>query len=203
MKDVDQAISQISSIRAQMAASTRFLGLSPEFNLFMGALALAVALLQSFILPATGNLGYVGIWSAVMMATISISTLDVVSRARKVHGRLATTMLINLLQKFAPFLLSMMLITWVICNFSVANVWLLPGLWQLLLALMGFAALPNLPRGMIWICAWYFVTGMVVLVAAAQTEVLAPWMMGVPFLVGQVAVGLILAFDKASEGRGV
>jgi len=77
---------------------------------------------------------------------------------------------------------------------------LLPGLWQILLGLMGFALLSNVPKDLILVAAWYFGCGVVVLAVAGQGG-LAPWMMGVPFAVGHFLVAY--AFGRASGGLGV
>ena len=77
---------------------------------------------------------------------------------------------------------------------------MLPGLWQILLALLGFSVLSNLPREMAWVAGWYFCCGAVVLALAGQAGTLSPWMMGVPFAVGQIAVAVIL-LRADGEGR--
>ncbi len=199
MKDVDLALSEVASIRAQLAASTRFLGLAPRFNLLMGILALVVAAVQSF--QVQDHLGYIAVWAATIVASSAIAVLEAVSRARRLHGRMARAMLGVALQKGLPFGVAAVVITWAICRFSIESAWMLPGLWQILLALLGFSVLSNLPREIAWVAGWYFCCGTVVLALAGQAGSLSPWMMGIPFAVGQIAVAVIL-LRADEEGSG-
>lgn len=200
VRDVDLALSEVASIRAQLAASTRFLGLAPGFNLLMGLLAFVVAAVQSF--QVQDHAGFIAVWVATIVACGGIAVLEAVSRARRLHGRMARAMLGVALQKALPFAVAAVVITWTICRFSIESAWMLPGLWQILLALLGYSVLSNLPREMAWIAGWYFCCGAVVLALAGQAGALSPWMMGVPFAVGQIAVAAILLRADAEGSAG-
>ena len=80
--------------------------------------------------------------------------------------------------------------------------WLLPGLWQMLVALGLFASTRFLPRQVALVGAWYFVAGASVLMLAG-TRMLSPWAMGVPFGVGQFLLAAIfhVAFEGDDEDR--
>lgn len=198
MRDIDLALSEVASIRAQLAASTPFLGLAPGFNLLMGILALVVAAVQSF--QVQDPLGFIAVWAATIVASASLAVCEAVSRARRLHGRMAHAMLVVALQKGLPFAIAAVVITWTICRFAIESAWMLPGLWQLLLALLGFSVLSNLPREMAWVAGWYLCCATVVLALAGQAGTLSPWMMGIPFAVGQIAVAVIL-LRADGEGR--
>jgi lysylphosphatidylglycerol synthetase-like protein (DUF2156 family) len=194
VNDVDRALSQLADIRAQLVASTRFRGIAPELNALTALLALLVATIQS-IWPQElqrDDLVYVAVWAAVILAFGLVVALESVSRARKLHGGMAHAMLMAALCKVLPFAAVGTCITWVICTFAVDSAWLLPGLWQILIGLVGFSSLSILPRAIVWVAAWYLVCGMLVLVVAGWSGTLSPWMMGVPFVVGQAAVSFIL-----------
>lgn len=190
MRDVDLALSQLSTIRAQLASSTRFLGLAPEFNLLTGVLAFALAAAQSFHQP--GQAGFIATWAGTIVAASVIAVLDASSRARRLHGGMAPAMLGVALQKGLPFGVATIVITWAIWSFSIESAWMLPGLWQILLGLLGFSVVSNLPREMAWVAGWYLCSGTVVLAMAGQSGALSPWMMGIPFAVGQIAVAVVL-----------
>jgi hypothetical protein len=66
----------------------------------------------------------------------------------------------------------------------------------MLIALVGFASVSSLPRAIVWPAGWYFVCATVVLVLAARDGTLSPWMMGVPFGVGQLIVAATLHRDS-------
>lgn len=195
MRDVDLALSQISNIRAQVAASTRFQGIAPGFSLLSGVLAFIVATIQSVQPQALvqESLGFIAVWAGVLVISSCIVAFEATSRVRRLHGRMSHAMLSTALQKVLPFAIAAAVITWAVCTFSLESAWLLPGLWLMLIGLLGFSALANLPREMGWPAIWYFVCGAVVLALAGASGALSPWMMGIPMSVGQVIVTLILS----------
>jgi hypothetical protein len=47
--------------------------------------------------------------------------------------------------------------------------------------------------------AWYFVAGVAVLILASRTHALSPWLMGMPFAVGQLLLAAILHIAFANS----
>ncbi len=210
MNDVERAISQIDDIRAQLAASTRFRGIAPKATALTAVLSFVAALAQSIWPEALvyDALRYVAVWAGFTIASIVIVAFETISRSRRLHGPMAPTLLSAALRRAMPFAAAGFVITFVICNFSPESAWMLPGLWQILLGLVGFSALPSLPREIVWAARWYFLCGAVVLGLAGSTGALSPWMMGLPFAVGQTIVAVILhvssakhAFSGEHDGR--
>ncbi|MEM6497303.1 MAG: hypothetical protein AAF709_11305, partial [Pseudomonadota bacterium] len=74
-----------------------------------------------------------------------------------------------------------------------------PGLWQLLVSLGLFAAVRFLPRAIAIAAAWYFISGIAVLIIASQERSLSPWLMGIPFTVGQLLLAAILHVAYGDE----
>lgn len=203
MSDVNRALAQVADIRAQLAASTRFRGIAPGLNVATGILALAVACVQSFLphlLPREGT-GYVAVWAAVLIASGVVVGVETLSRARRLHGAMAGALIRSTLGKILPFAAAATVITGVICTLSPETVWALPGLWLILIGLVGFSALSGMPRAIIWAATWYFLTGTLVLALGAWWEAPSPWMMGIPLFVGQCCVAII--FNRASRGSGI
>lgn len=194
MKDVDLALTQISTIRAQLAASTRFLGLAPEFNLLMGVFAVLIAAAQSFRpeVLANDNLTFIAVWAVVLVASFGVAVVEAIVRARRLHAGMASAMLSAALLKVMPFKIAACVITWAICMFARDSAWLIPGVWQILIGLLGFSVISSLPRQIIWVAGWYVFCGAVVLAWAGSSGTLSPWMMGIPFGIGQIAVAFIL-----------
>jgi hypothetical protein len=203
VKDVDLALSDISDIRAQLVGSTRFVGISPGFNAILAFLTAVVTLFQTFLQPVSGQsaTAFIAIWGSVLFASTLIITVDAFSRSRRCHGKMAGVLFKTVLQKIMPFLTAAVIVTWVICSFAPEAIRLLPGLWLMLLGLLGFAVLSNVPRELIWVAYWYFCCGTVVLAVAGYTGNLAPWMMGVPFTLGHLTVAF--TFNRANGGIGV
>lgn len=194
MKEVDSALSQISRIRAHVAESTRFMGIAPGLNVLAALFAFLVSGVQSLYPQALVQSQhiYIAVWAAVILATSAVAVMEAVARSRRLHAGMASTMLHVILQKVLPFFAAGVVLTWVIGTFATASIWLLPGLWQMLIALLGFSLLASLPRGILWAAVWYFVCGALVLGLAGRSGALSPWMMGIPFGGGQLIVALIL-----------
>lgn len=205
MDEVDRALAQIADIRAQLAASTRFNGVPPGANALVSVLSLAVAAAQT-IWPETlarDALNYIAVWVAVIVASTVIVTGEAISRSRRLHGRMAGAMLDSALRQVLPFAAAGAIITFAICEYSPVSAWMLPGLWQILIALIGFSALSSLPRLMVWAARWYLLCGAIVLCVAGGSGTLSPWMMGLPLAIGHAAVALILHYSTGErDGQG-
>lgn len=201
MNDIERAISDIADIRERLAASTRFRGIAPKATALTGVLAFAVALAQT-LWPETlaqDALRYVAVWAAVTIASLVIAASEAVFRFRRLHIQVTDALLSTTVRQILPFGAAGAIITLVVCKFSVSSAWLLPGLWQILIALIGFAALPTLPRAIIWAACWYFLCGSIVLMLAGWSGQLSPWMMGAPMAIGQLGVALIMYFADAEH----
>lgn len=195
MSNVQYALSQIADIRTHLIAGARFQCLAPGESFLAGVLALAMAVSQTIwpvAMSVHEQLYYVAVWGGLIVATVIITTKAVLSRARQVHGQMAEIMLNMALGCILPFGAAGVIITIVICKFSPDAAWVLPGLWQILIGLLGFTSYQSLPNGMILAAGWYFLCGATVLVLSAQHGDLSPWMMGLPIAVGQAVVTYIL-----------
>jgi uncharacterized membrane protein YuzA (DUF378 family) len=199
MTDLDTALSQISSIRAQLAASTRFMGIAPSSNALSGAMAFLFACWQATQYDALSPLMYVQMWAWFLLCIGVFATVRTSLRARKIHGEMALGMLGSALQKVLPFAAAGIVSSLVICRFASEAIWILPGLWQMLIGVLGFTLITTLPKGIIWASAWYFLSGALVMGLAAKGEFFSPWMMGLPFAFGQALVAVVL--NRADTNR--
>lgn len=203
MTEVDNALSEIADIRARMAAGTRFRGVAPEAVAFTSLLALLVAGLQA-AWPETlaaEPIAFVTVWAAAAMLAAGVMAVEALGRSRREHGPLADLLLASTVRLLLPFGAAGAAIAFVICRVAPEAAWTLPGLWQILIALTGFASASALPRAIVWPAGWYFISGTLVLALAGQDGRLSPWMMGLPFAIGQAWVALVLHRD-ARLGRG-
>lgn len=193
-QDVQQALSDIADIRARLASSTRFHGFAPKAVAMTGALAFAAATAQTLRpdMLASDPLRYIGVWVAVAVAATTLVVSEGLSRAARMHGAMTDMMIAGTLRQLLPFGAAGAIITFIFCRTGPTSVWMLPGLWQILVALIGFSSLASLPRAIVWPAGWYFLCGVMVLDLASQGAPLSPWMMGLPFAVGQTAVALVL-----------
>ena len=202
MSDIEEALSQIADIKAQLMASTRFRGFAPG-TLVAVAIVCALATVAQLLWPskfAGSTMEYVEFWAIVLSGTALFLAVEAFSRSRILHGAMSGAMLVATLRQLLPFAAAQLVISIVICRNAPESAWLLPGLWQIIVALVGFCALTNLPRTIMWAAAWFFLCGTFVLLMAGTQQGLSPWMMGVPFTIGYALIALIL-YRSQSEGH--
>jgi hypothetical protein len=82
----------------------------------------------------------------------------------------------------------------VVVRAAPQNLWMLPGLWQMLFSLGVFASSRFLPRGTFWVGVWYLATGTTCLALGRDGWAFSPWEMGIPFGVGHLMVAGVLQF---------
>ena len=200
MTDVDHALAQLTEIRTQMAASTRFRGFAPIVVASTGLLAFVGAAAQS-AWPArfaSGPIGFTAFWSVIAVAAAGMLGVEALGRSYRLHGTMADIMIGGTIRLFLPFGVAGALMTLVFVRAAPDACRLLPGLWQMLVALLAFAgASTSLPRSVAWGAGWYLVCATIVLLLAAEQGGATPWMMGVPFGVGQLLIAGLL--HRATE----
>ena len=200
MRDIDRALADITSIRSHLAAGTLFRGFGPAVMAVTGGLAFATSLAQSVWPDALAGdpMSFFLCW--VVTATVSAVLVgaEMVARSRRHHAGLADAMILNAIGQFIPAGFAGAAIAAVLLRYAPETHWLLPGLWQLLVAVGILASLRSLPRQVLVVGAWYFVAGVAVLILASASRSVTPWMMGLPFAVGQLLMAAIL--HRASGG---
>ncbi len=199
MSDLNRALSDIGDIRRRLAAGTLFRGFGPLVLGVTGGLALMTAAAQAIWPELAGEpVSYFAAWTATAAAAAALVGVEMVARTRRHHGGLADAMLFNAVEHFLPVGAAGAIVAAILLFLAPDVSWLLPGLWQMLVALGLFASTRFLPRQVALGGAWYFVAGAAVLMLTSQTRALSPWAMGVPFGVGQFLLAAI--FHVAFEG---
>jgi hypothetical protein len=205
MTDLSQALAEISAIRAQVARGTQFRGYGPASVASSGVLALAVASAQAFWAKDLGRdvTSFLAVWVATAAVSVVLSTLETIVRARRVHSGFASEMLQSALEQFLPATIVGLLLTGVLLLAAPTDLWMLPGLWELIFSLGVFASCRFLPRQMFGVGVWYLVCGLTCLMIEGGPRVLSPWEMGIPFGVGQLLVAAVLryGFEESIEER--
>lgn len=201
MTDLDRALSQLDFIQDRLSASTRFRGLAPVAVAATAAIAFALATAQS-VWSDLGDdgAGFVAVWTAAAIVAAGLVGVEAVERSRRFHGGLSDRMIAGTLRLMLPFGAAGAAITLVVVRAAPEAIWMLPGLWQLLVALIGFAGLGTLPPKVVWPAGWYFACGTATLLLGAHTHAVTPWVMGLPFGIGQLWVAAVL-HQGARDGR--
>jgi hypothetical protein len=197
MKELQQALSEIQSIRNQVAHGTEFRGYGPASIAVSGILALLVAAVQAQWIATHGKMNFaiwLGIWAGTAAITVFLTGIETFARARRVHMGFAKEMVQSAVAQFLPSVAVGFLLTVVLVRVAGQECWMLPGLWELVFSLGVFASCRFLPRQMFAVGVWYLAAGLFCLAAGSAARALSPWMMGIPFGVGQLLVAAVLQF---------
>ncbi len=201
MSNLDKALADILVIRSHIAAGTAFRGYGPAALAATGTLAITTAALQTLWLPDpnAGPLVFLAGWVATAILAVGIIGVEMLGRSRRLHSRLADAMIYNAIWQFLPAGAAGACLTAVLIQFAPEALWMLPGLWQILVSLGIFASVRSLPASVAFAGAWYFVAGIGVLMFASQSHALSPWMMGAPFAIGQFLIAILLHLAFGAE----
>jgi hypothetical protein len=196
MRELDKALADIFTIRSQIAAGTAFRGYGPATIAATGGLALITAIGQFLWLddPTRSPLSFFCGWAVTALVSLAIIGAEMQARSRRHHSGLADAMIHQAVEQFLPAAVAGVVLAAVLWQFAPETLWMLPGLWQLLVSLGVFASVRSLPRTVSMAGAWYFVTGFGTLLWASQSHALSPWTMGLPFVIGQWLMAAILHF---------
>ena len=201
MRDLDKALADIFAIRSQIAAGTAFRGYGPAAVAATGGLALATAIVQFLWLddPTGHPLVFFAGWAAAALVSGGMIWTEMQARSHRHHSGLADAMIHQAVEQFLPASAAGVLLAVMLWKFAPETLWLLPGLWQVLVSLGVFASVRSLPRTVAFAGAWYFVAGFATLLLASQSHALSPWTMGLPFAIGQLLMAAILHFASGDH----
>jgi hypothetical protein len=197
--NLHEGLDEISFIRVQLARATRFKGYSPLTVGFTGVLAAVIALLQSSLSAASALSTSLLVWVAAGAVCGAGLAIDTVGRSRRVHPDMALQMVHAACERLLPPVAAAVLLTWSLWYYAPREIWMLPGLWQMLYSLGVFASVEFLPRSVFLAGVWYLCSGMVCLASARGT--FSPWQMGIPFCVGQLLTAVILQQGYRDLGK--
>jgi hypothetical protein len=197
MKELQQALSEIQSIRSQVARGTEFRGYGPASIAVSGILALVVAAVQAQWMAKHAKADFaawLAVWGGTAAVSVLLTGIETFARSRRVHAGLAREMIQSAVEQFLPAVAIGFLLTVVLIRAAPQECWMLPGLWELIFSLGVFASCRFLPRQMFGVGVWYLAAGLFCLAAGAAAHALSPWMMGIPFGIGQILVAAVLQF---------
>ena len=158
MKELQQALSEIHTIRNQVAHGTEFRGYGPASIAGSGILALLVAAAQTqwMATPARADLTiWLSIWAGTAAVSVLLTGIETFARARRVHVGFAREMVQSAVAQFLPAVMVGFLLTVVMMRTAAQECWMLPGLWELVFCLGVFASCRFLPRQMFAVGVWY------------------------------------------------
>jgi len=201
MRDLDKALADILAIRSQIAAGTAFRGYGPATVAATSGIALLTAILQFLWLgdPTGQPIAFFTGWAAAALLSAALIWIEMQARSRRHHSGLADAMIQQAVEQFLPAGIAGLLLAIMLWKFAPETLWMLPGLWQVMVSLGVFASVRSLPRTIALGGAWYFLSGFTVLLLASQNHLLSPWAMGLPFAGGQLLVAALLHFASGDN----
>ena len=186
------ALSQISEIRLQMVKSQVFRGYRSASVGFSGLIAILCAALQPALAPHPDqNLRpYLILWITAAIISIAAIAFEMILRGRR--SPLAAQHTILAVEQFLPCLVAGALLSYVLFRYIPEACWMLPGLWAIFFSLGAYASGRLLPRPLFWVAGFYLLAGCLCLIYGGGAARYSPWLMGLPFGVGQLLTAAIL-----------
>ncbi len=196
--DLHDALSQLDHIQKQLAHSATFRGYRSLPAALTAIMAVLAATAQTLWFPAVSQnpLQFVLLWVAVAVVCGFLQLLEIVVRAWRDGRQVTTRLTVRALEMLVPCLMSGACLTLALVCVAPESLWLLPGLWSLLLSLGIFASLPVLPRPLSLVAFHYFLCGMGCLVIFRGPWAFSPWSMALTFGGGQLLASLLLYFTQ-------
>ena len=202
MRDLDRALTEIGEIRSKVAAGTAFRGYGPVAVCATALVGPVTAVAQMLWLrdPSANPVWFVNCWLGAAAFSVVIVRVEMEGRSRRLHSGLADAMIHQAMEQFLPAAAACIALP-LLLQIAPQSCWMLPGLWQLFVSLGIFGSLRSLPRGVSLVGGWYFLSAFVCLMLASRDHLLSPWLMGLPFLIGQSVMAAVLYFS-AGDGDG-
>ena len=200
MNELYKALGDISSIRRQVAHSTEFRGYGPATLAATSGLAIVAAGTQAIWLPDAANhiAAYLVLWISTAILSAGLIGVQMVTRTHRIHSGMADEMIRMAVEQFLPSAGAGGLLTIALVRAVPSAQWMLPGLWQVIFSLGVFSSCQFLSRPMLAAGVWYLFSGLIC-ISLGDSHALSPWVMGIPYGVGQFLVAGILYFT-AEEG---
>lgn len=201
MDELTKALSDISTIRRQVAHTTEFRGYGPATLAATGGFALLGAGAQHLWIPEPANhiAQYLVLWCSAALVSTVLAGVQMYTRSRRMHSGLSDEMIHMAVEQFLPAGFAGLLLTLVMSRTVPDLAWTLPGLWQVIFSLGIFASCRFLPRPITMAGVWYLFTGLICM-GLGGSRALSPWAMAIPFGCGQMLIAVILFFCAKGSG---
>jgi hypothetical protein len=105
--------------------------------------------------------------------------------------------------QFAPCVMVGVFVPLALLPFATQCIGMLPGLWSVFYGLGIFSTRPYLPRATGWIGLYYLVVGVLLVNLLSPVSIPSGWALGLPFLVGQLGLALVLYRNQRREETNV
>src|SRR4029079_6723802 len=127
--ELQEALTQITEIRLQMARTEVFRGYRAVPAAFSGAVALVAATAQAMTVPdPVGQIhAYLALWIGAAVVSGLSAALEMGVRARNASSPLTRELTYLAIEQFCPCLVAGALVTMVVVRSAPESTWILPG----------------------------------------------------------------------------
>jgi len=192
--DLQEALTQISVIREQVARTETFRGYRAAPVAFSGVLACLAAGFQDILVPQPKqNLpAYLVLWVGACFLSMVVTGMVMIWHCRRSASSMTRPVTLLAVGQFLPAVVAGGLVTIILYLHIPSATWMLPGLWSIFFSLGIFASYRLLPGATFWVGVYYMAAGVACLMWAKDEFEFSPWAMGVSFGLGQVLSASIL-----------
>ena len=206
--ELNDALSQISEIRRQMARSGLFRGYRSVTTAFSGLVAIGAASCQAVLVPMPhrNTRGFLYVWLAAAVISLVAAAAHMIVRCRRSDSPLQKDLTVHAAEQFAPCLAGGALLTVVMNLYAREHLFLMPTLWAMLFAMGVFASRHVLPRPIAIVGGYYLIAGLLSLALTSangddHSAAFSPWVMGTMFGIGQFLAAAVLYFTLEREPK--
>jgi hypothetical protein len=189
--ELRNALAQIDEIRQSLARAQVFRGYRSLTTAITGILALLTATVHGLWEPTHVETA-VALWVGAAVLSLVVVGTEMAIRCIRSRSEMQKQMTLAAGEQFVPCVVAGALLTYVLLRFAPQTVWMLPGLWAMLLAMGVLASRPVLPRGVTLVGAYYLLAGLLCLATGSHAPSFSPIEMGVVFGLGQFFAAAVL-----------
>jgi hypothetical protein len=189
--ELDEALERMALIHRHIVRGQLFRGYRAVPTFLSGLLAFIACAVQGIWLD-DDVFACVILWASTAAASVAIVAVEMILRVRRSDSTLERDMTIGAAEQFIPTIAAGGLLTFVLSQFAMDQLWLLPALWAIMFSLGVFASRRMLPPTMILVAAHYLITGLLCIALGHDGPFFPAWAMALTFGTGQfMAAGIL------------
>lgn len=199
--DLQQALSQLDAIHAQVTRTEAFRGYRPLTVATQGLTAIMAAVVQALWIadPASHVAAWLQLWLAVAAIAITIVAIDLAVDCWRSPSQFARRQTWQAVEQFLPCIAAGGALTWAVSQFAPSSLPLLPGLWAIVFSLGIFSSSRQLPAVVVWVAIYYLLAGLAAIALARGEYAFSPWSMAGTFGVGQLLTAWVLHSNRQRQ----
>ena len=196
---IDEALKQVDAMSAITQRATTYRGLRSSTIAATGVIGLGAAVAQPFLVGSNpgGSVFWaehllVELWVVVAMASLAVIIGDMIVRYYEDPTARARRLTLTVLGRLSPSIIVGGGLTFVFAETARESIWMLPGLWAILLGLGVYSASTCLPKELHVVGLWYIVCGFIALIILPHSAFFPPIAMAIPFGGGQILTAWLI-----------